>query len=243
MAIPSPVKYTALHYKHLALGATMTDDQGWQRPEQYSPPEEEVQAVRAGVGLCDISPVGKLDIEGKEIIPVLERVFSPGVMPGVGQVQRTVLTNTEGVRVAAGSCCRLRSDQALIMIPPGTIAAVEQMFESYVGAANGCVHLTNLTSALAAVQLVGPCSQELLCKLTALNLSPLQFSDLTCVQGNLAKVQALIVRADVGSELAYEIYCGRAYGEYLWDTLMDAAQEFGAVPFGLAARRLLGVEE
>jgi sarcosine oxidase subunit alpha len=59
----------------------------------------------------------------------------------------------------------------------------------------------------------------------------------------VVKVYALVVRADVGGELAYEVYCGREYGDYLWDTLRDAGQEFGAVPFGVTAQRLLRVEE
>ena len=113
----------------------------------------------------------------------------------------------------------------------------------YMEAANGCMHLTNLTSTLAAVQLVGPYSRDLLCKLTALDLSPRQFADLTCAQGSVAKVHAFVVRADIGSELAYEVYCGREFGEYLWDTLRDAGQEFGVVPFGVAAQRLLRAEE
>jgi sarcosine oxidase subunit alpha len=108
---------------------------------------------------------------------------------------------------------------------------------------DGCVHLTNLTSALAAVQLVGPYSHELLRKLTALDLSPQRFADLTCAQGSVAKIHALVVRADVRSELAYEVYCGREFGEYLWDTLRDAGEEFGAVPFGVATQRLLHAEK
>ena len=72
----SPLKYTALHHKHLALGATMVDDSGWQRPERYGPAEEELKAVREGVGLCDISPVGKLDLKGKQIARVFESLFS-----------------------------------------------------------------------------------------------------------------------------------------------------------------------
>jgi sarcosine oxidase subunit alpha len=180
-----------------------------------------------------------LDLQGTEIIPVLERIFSPGVVPRVGQVQRAVLTHTGGVFVAEGFCCRLGSNQALMITAPATMAAVEQTFKQQVGAANGCVHLTNVTSALAAVHLVGPCSRELLHKLTALDLSPPQFSNLTCAQGSVAKVHALVVRADVGNEPAYEVYCGREYGEYLWDTLMDAGQEFGVVPFGMAAQHLL----
>jgi sarcosine oxidase subunit alpha len=52
-----------------------------------------------------------------------------------------------------------------------------------------------------------------------------------------------VVRADVGSLLAYEIYYGREFGEYLWDTLRDAGQEFAVVPFGVATLRLLQAEE
>jgi len=78
--------------------------------------------------------------------------------------------------------------------------------------------------------------------LTALDLSPSQFPDLTCAQGGVAQVHTLTVRADVGNELAYEIYCGREFAEYLWNTLRDAGQEFAAVPFGVAAQRFLRVK-
>ena len=242
MAMSVPLKRTALHYQNLALNAAMVDHGGWQRPERYGLPEEEVQAVRAGVGLCDISPVGKLDLKGTESVPVLERLFFPSAVPRLGQVQRMVLKNTDRVAVVEGFCCRLGSDHVLIITAPGTVAAAEQTLMQYMEAANGCMHLTNLTSALAAVQLVGPYSRDLLCKLTALDLSPRQFADLTCAQGSVAKVHAFVVRADIGSELAYEVYCGREFGEYLWDTLRDAGQEFGVVPFGVAAQRLLRAE-
>jgi len=242
MAIPLPAKRTALHYKHLALHATMIDDNGWQRPERYQPPEQEVQAVRAGVGLCDISPVGKLDLKGKDSIPLLERIFSSGAVPQVGHMQRVSFKNTDGV-VARGGCCRLGSDHVLLLTELDTVAEMEQTLTQQMQAADGCIHLTNLTSALAAVQLVGPRSRELLGKLTALDLSPLQFADLTCAQGSIARVHALVVRADVESIFAYEVYYGREFGEYFWDTLRDAGQEFAAVPFGVAAQRLLRAEE
>jgi sarcosine oxidase subunit alpha len=243
MAIPVPLKRTALHYKHLALGAAMVDDGGWQRPEHYRQPEEELQAVRERVGLCDISPVGKLDLKGRQIAPVLERLFSPGTLPPVGHVQRMAQKDTNGITEVKGVCCRLSRDHVGLLTEPDTLVTVEQIFTQQLNATDECLHLTNLTSALAAVQLVGPCSRELLRKLTALDLSPHRFTDLTCAQGEVAKVHALIIRADVGSNLAYEVYCGREFAEYLWDTLRDAGQEFRAMPFGVAAQRLLHAEE
>src|SRR5262245_55327724 len=238
MTIPQPPKRTALHYTHLALGAVMVDDSGWQRPERYGSPEEEAQAVRAGVGLCDISPAGKLDLKGKESMRVLERLFPPNAVPLVGQA-RWSAANSDDMTEVTGLCCRLGGDHLLLIIEPGTVATVEQALNRQVEVVNGCAHLTNLTSALAAVQLVGARSRDLLCKLTALDLSPSQFPDLTCAQGGVAQVHALVVRADVGDAPAYEVYCGREFAQYLWDTLRDAGREFAAAPFGVAAQRLL----
>jgi sarcosine oxidase subunit alpha len=237
-----PLKRTALHYTHLALGAVMVDDNGWQRPEQYGSPEEEVQAVSAGVGLCDISPMGKLDLKGTESVRVLESLFSPDPVPRVGQARWTSLKTSNGMNEVRGLCCRLGRDHLLIITEPGSVAAAEQALKRHIEVVNGCIHLTDLTSTLAAVELVGPRSRDLLRKLTALDLSRSQFPDLTCAQGSVAQVHALVVRADVGSELAYEIYCGREFAEYLWNTLKDAGQEFAAVAFGVAAQRLLRVK-
>jgi len=243
MATLLPIKHTALHYQHLALGATMMDDNGWQRPERYRPPEEELKVVWERIGLCDISPVGKLDCKGQQVAPVFERLFSPSSLPPIGHVQRVALKSDNDMSGAEAICCRLESDHLLLLMEPGALAAVEQAFTQPMEAKDGCFHLTNLTSALAAVQLVGPHSRELLRKLTALDLSPQRFVDLTCAQGSVAKVHALVIRADVGSQLAYEIYCGREFTEYLWDTLRDAGQEFGAMPFGVTTQRRLRAEK
>src|SRR5262249_13721713 len=158
-----------------------------------------------------------LDLKGKESARVLERLFPPDAVPQVGQARRTATNTGGGVTEVTGLCCRLGGDHLLLIIEPGTVATVEQALNRQVGVGNGCAHLTNVTSALAAVQLVGARSRDLLCKLTALDLSLPQFPDLTCAQGGVAQVHALVVRADVGDELAYEVYCEREFAEYLWN--------------------------
>jgi sarcosine oxidase subunit alpha len=187
--------------------------------------------------------MGKLDLKGKQFAPLFESLFSLRDFPQIGQVRRMALNNPNHASGIEGSCCRLGNDHLLLLTKPDALATVEQAFTQRIQATDDCLHLTNLTSALAAVQLVGPHSRELLRKLTALDLSPQRFVDLTCAQGSVAKVHALVVRADLGPELAYEVYYGREFGEYLWDTLRDAGREFGAVPFGVATQRLLRAEK
>ena len=88
MASSLLVKRSALHHQHLALGATMVSDSGWQRPEQYGSTEEELRTVRTSVGMCDISPVGKLDLKGADLTAVLEQALSLDTVPQIGHVER-----------------------------------------------------------------------------------------------------------------------------------------------------------
>ncbi len=233
MSTPVPAKRTALHHAHLALGAVMVEEGGWQLPARYRPPEDEVRAVRSAVGLCDISPLGKLDLKGRRISTRLEILPA---LPPVGQSQRLTVAD-HPVR-----CCRLAGDHLLLLTAPGPPAAVQHAV-ARMASADECLHLTDLTSTLAAVQIVGPRSRELLRTLTAINLSPARFPDLACARGGVATVHALVLRADVGGELAYEVYAGREFADYLWETVRDAGEEFGGVPFGTAAQRRLHGEE
>jgi len=237
---PNIGKRSALHEQHLALGATMVEDGGWWRPVRYGAPEEEVQSIRTGVGLLDASPLSKLDVKGQEIAATVQQVLSLGTPLRVGLAQRIPRSDTTAF-ATDGLCCPLARDHAVLITASGTAQTVERLFEAHVQ--KSCVHVTDLTSALAAIHLMGPASAELLSKVSALELSPRAFDDLMCTEGSVAKVHALALRRDVGGKLGYEIYCDRSLGEYMWDTLNDAGQEFGVIPIGLAAERLLASAE
>ena len=132
----------------------------------------------------------------------------------------------------------------MLITPPGTAGMVEQLLSASQGSKpdETCVHMTDITSSFTAVQIIGPQGHDLLRKLTALDLSPSAFCNLSCAQGAVAKIHTLVMRADVKTQLAYEIFCRREFGEYMWQTLHDAGQEFGVIPFGMAAARQLQTE-
>ena len=82
-----PVRRSAIHYKHLALGAHMVERDGWQQPAQYASIEEEVKRLKGAVGLCDVSPLGKISLKGNDLDHYLEATFSheSGLNPGTIQ--------------------------------------------------------------------------------------------------------------------------------------------------------------
>ena len=237
MAATPLIRRSALHAFHLAE-ASMIEDHGWQCANSYGSVEAEVRAIREQVGLSDISPLAKLDMQGNDVFASLGQKLSLGLSLGISRAVRVPAQVLQIDAQASGLLCSLAGNHARLISPPGTAGTVRAQVESAMQqtADSACIHLTDVTSHFTAIQIVGPHSRDLLRKLTALDLRPAQFPDLSCAQGSLAHIHALVLRADMQAHLAYQVYCGREFGEYLWDALLDAGREFGARPFGLAAQ-------
>ena len=53
-----------MHHLHLELGAKMVEAGGWQRPAVYTTVDEEVERLRGAAGITDVSPDGKISLQG-----------------------------------------------------------------------------------------------------------------------------------------------------------------------------------
>jgi len=236
-----PARMTALHHKHLHLGAKMVEQDGWLKPEAYGKNGDEVTGVRKSAGICDISPLGKIDIKGAAIDTFFEQAF--GSASAARQPGEVRLVASGGGRDSLPGLydCRLTRDHALRVTAPLPqlpsvldVPSASNPFRAYV---------TNVTSVLAAINLAGPRSIEILEKLTQVDLSPAAFPGHACREGGVAKVPALIVRLDMSDEgqsvPAFDLFVGRDYAEYFWEALMEAGKEFGIQPFGVKAHAAL----
>ena len=227
MADRQPIALSPLHHQHLALGAEMVLREGWQRPVRYTSVEEELDRVSAGVGICDVSPAGKLAIQGDDVDAVMRAGF-PGVgRLGVGQITR-IETKGDGGAVLA----RLVGDELLAITEPNQAPSFS---EALAQSAGRCAHVVDITSALAGVRIAGPLSHRLLAAVTEMDVSPGGFPDLRCAQGKFADVHGTLLRDDLGALPGYALYFGREYGEYMWEALVEAGGRYGLVPFGTDA--------
>ena len=86
-----------LHDRHTALGATLGAFGGWSMPISY--PDGTVAehtAVRADVGVFDVSHLGKLAITGPGAAAFVNRCFTADLDKiGPGQAQYTLCCNGE----------------------------------------------------------------------------------------------------------------------------------------------------
>ena len=75
-----------MHYCHLELGAVMTERDGWMLPARFLAPEEEAASVRQAVGITDISPTGKIRLQGEAIKQALHEAVPGSEDTSVGSV-------------------------------------------------------------------------------------------------------------------------------------------------------------
>jgi sarcosine oxidase subunit alpha len=96
---------------------------------------------------------------------------------------------------------------------------------------------------MAAVNLAGPRSRELLARFTDIALDEAAFPYLGLREGRIADVPARVMRVGFVGELGYEIHVPADSAALLWDTLMQAGAELGIRPFGVECQRLLRLEK
>jgi sarcosine oxidase subunit alpha len=239
-----PVKRTPMDQNHRDLGAAMVDLGPWQRAHSYGSPQDECLAVRQRVGIIDVTTLGKLEVVGQGAGALLDRVYTHHFsnLP-VGRIRYGLLCTDNSTIMDDGTVTRLSEDRFFVTTTTGNVDVIEEWFKWWSTGSGACAHITNVTSAYAAVNLAGPRARETLSKLTDIDLSTKSFRYMRSAQGTVAGVPAILLRIGFVGETGWEIHVPAEYGQYIWETIMEAGKEFGIAPFGLEAQRILRLEK
>lgn len=239
-----PMRIAPMHHKHLEMGARMAEVGEWKRPHSYGDVQEEVRAVRERVGIIEVSTLGKLDVRGKDAGKLLDRVYTHifSDLP-IGRIRYGMICSDSGIILDDGTVTRLAEDRYYVTTGTGNVDLVEEWFKWWTAGTGMCVHVTNLTPEVAAVNVAGPRARETLSKLTDIDLSSQKFKYMTSAQGQVAGVTCLLLRIGFVGETGWEVHFPAEYGEHMWDALLDAGSEFGIMPFGVEAQRVLRLEK
>jgi sarcosine oxidase, subunit alpha len=239
-----PEKRSPLHGRHVALGAAIRWAGDWKRAYDYGDVDGEALAVHRAAGLIDVSTLGKLLVRGPDAGAFLDRLY-PTVMSSLapGRIRYGVLTSDAGRIMDDGTIARLDEETFYVTTTSGGAGAVEQWFSRWLADWGLDVELTDVTQALAAVNIAGPQSREILARVTALDLAPRAFGYLDCRQAVVASVNALLLRIGFTGELGYELHLPAAHAEHVWDTLLAAGSGDGLRPVGLEPQRILRLQK
>ncbi|MGH1431437.1 MAG: 2Fe-2S iron-sulfur cluster-binding protein [Neptuniibacter sp.] len=247
-----PYKRTAMHHRHIELGAKMIPAGIWQRPAFYGDENQrdhcihkEAEHVRSKVGLIDVSTLGGIEIRGPDAAEFMNRIYTFAFLKQpVGKTRYAVLTSEHGVVIDDGVACRISEDHFYVTATTSGVDRVYRDMTKWNAQWRLDVDIYNVTSAYAAVNLAGPDSRKVLEKLVSdVDLGPEGFPYLAYREGHVKRIPARMLRVGFVGELGYEIHVPACYGEALWDLLMVAGEEFDIQPFGVETQRLLRLEK
>ena len=86
---------------------------------------------------------------------------------------------------------------------------------------------TEVTHGHALVRLAGTAAAALLAKICAIDLGDDVTPNGAAFRSSVAKLVTEVVRHDRDGEPSYLLQCDRAFGQYLFDAVLDAGTEFG----------------
>jgi sarcosine oxidase subunit alpha len=240
----APVRRTAMHERHAALGARWTDMGEWKRPLHYGDVEAECRAVRQGAGIIDVSTLGKLEVQGPDAGTFLDWLHPNRFSDlRVGRVRYRAMLDDSGIVLDDGTVARLGEERFFVSTTTGNLDAVDQWLRWWLADEQRDVAVTDVTSHLAAINLAGPRSREVLAELSSADVSREAMPYLAAVECDVAGVPAIVLRIAFLGELGYEIHVPADLGTHVWDSLTDAGAGVGLRPFGVEAQRVLRLEK
>ncbi|MDJ0313204.1 glycine cleavage system aminomethyltransferase GcvT [Arthrobacter sp. H35-D1] len=234
-----------LHQWHLDHGAKMAEFGGWLMPLQYDGGGvvAEHKAVRAAVGLFDVSHLGKVAIRGAGAVEFANRCLSNDlgrVKPGSAQY---TLALTESGTVIDDLIAYLRAGDELFLIPnAANTAAVVAALEAARAAGGAEVEIADLHRSFGVFAVQGPLANTVM---AAVDLPQpadyMSFVDAT-VKINGADIALTICRTGYTGELGYEVVPAWEDAPAVWEALAAAVEDAGGRPAGLGARDTLRTE-
>jgi sarcosine oxidase subunit alpha len=251
-----PVRRSPLHRWMLRQGAEMIEAGAWMRPSHYPRGGEdwfaamcrEVTTVRGAVGLCDVSTLGKIDVQGPDAAEFLNRVYCNGwkTLP-FGKARYGLMLREDGLVYDDGTTSRLGEQHYLMTTTTANAAGVMAHLEFCLQALwpELDVQVASVTDQWGQVALAGPKARAVLAKLVDdLDVSNEAFPFLAAAETTvLGGIPARVFRISFSGELAYEIAVPADYGEALAEGLMQCGAEFGIVPYGGEALSTMRIEK
>lgn len=257
----APIRRTALHDWHQRHAAEFVDAGHWKRPAYYPGASDgdvwdsifrEARAVRRDVGLCDVSTLGKIDLQGPDAGRFLDLVYvnTISTLP-VGRARYGLMLREDGFAFDDGTISRLGPEHFLLSTTTANAAAVlaHLEFHHQTAFADLDITLASVTDHWAAMSLAGPRSRDTLGLLLpdfdlANDAFPfMAVAETTLRDGSRSGVPIRLFRISFSGELAYEIATPAGHAESVWKALLRAGAEYRIIPYGTEALGLLRIEK
>ncbi|MGA0539402.1 sarcosine oxidase subunit alpha family protein [Neotabrizicola sp. VNH66] len=233
-------------------GAPMIEAGLWYRPSYFPKPGEttwkeacdrEVAMVRNAVGVCDVSTLGKIDIQGRDAARFLDFVYTNtfSTLP-VGKVRYGLMLREDGLVFDDGTSARLGENHFLMTTTTAAAGPVMRHldFVHQAFCAGWDLRFVSVTESWAQFAVAGPKARALLDSLLEV---PVDLPFMGCGPTRIGGVEGRLFRISFSGEEGYEIAVPTRYGEALFRDLVARAETMGGGPYGMEALNVLRIEK
>src|SRR3954464_6670801 len=247
-----------MHESEVKLGARFFEAVGWERPQWYDsnadllevygdavmPREHEWDArwwspivnaehlrMRDAAGVIDLSAFQVLDITGPGALESVQRTCVAQCDVAVGKVIYTPVLDAKGGFLSDLTVMRLGEDHFRVVTGGAHGMADRKWFTDHLVDAP----LVDRTEELSTVGLWGPKARDILGSLTGDDVSGEGFGMLSCREIAVKGVDSPVLASRISyvGELGWELYVPFAQAAQLWDAVLSAGRDHGAVPVGI----------
>ncbi len=229
--------------------AKMFEFIGWGMPLQYKSIIKEHMAVREGVGLFEVSHMGRCYVRGEGATLFLDSILPRDISPLVdGQAAYTFALNEHGGFRDDLVIIKKGPDNYFIFFNAVNRAKIAAWFSELIlflkNFATLDLNFVDIGDNSATFALQGPLAEKTLQKLTNTPL-PRRWR---AIKSEISNVTALISRTGYTGEDGFEItvfettYQNPEKALTVWNSLLEAGEEYNIQPCGLGARDVLRQE-
>jgi aminomethyltransferase len=237
------LRKTALNAVHRAAKSKMVDFGGWDMPVDCCGLITEHMAVRAAVGVFDVSHMGDIQLRGPGSLAAVQHLcMNDASKLAVGQAHYSAMLYPNGTFVDDVVVHKLSDNDYLIVINAGTREKDIQWVRKTIGHMPG-VHVNDFSDYYTQLAIQGPRAAETLQKLTSTDLSTIKNYWFTW--GQVCGLHnVMIARTGYTGEDGFEIYIpsDEPTSARVWGEVLAAGAEFGILACGLGARNTLRLE-
>ncbi|GCL62378.1 GcvT family protein [Pseudaquabacterium pictum] len=255
-----PLRTSPLHDRLAARGAEFGSKNGWERANVFRPAgadslpphtlgtpgwlpwmQAEQQATRSAVALYDQTSFGKLLLQGRDALAVLQRLCANQIDVAPGRLVYTAMLNARGGFESDCTVLRLAADRFLLITGSAQPLRDADWIGRHLGADQHAV-LTDVSALWSVLSVMGPNARALLARLSPDDLSPaaLPWGHSQEIDLGLARVRAARM-AYVGGP-GYELYVPVEMARHVDIALQAAGADLGLRDAGYWALDALRIE-
>lgn len=212
------------------------------RPNWFDHSGREHLAIRQAVGMIDTSSFGKLLVQGRDALQVLNRLSVNNVDTAIDRITYTQWLNDRGGIESDVTITRVAHDQFLVLSGPATVNRDHAHLRRHIRDDEFCT-VADVSGTMAMLAVMGPQSRDLLTSITDTDLTNDAFPFGGSREIDLGLTYVRATRVTYVGELGWELLIPSESARHVWSLLREAGGPHGLLPVGYHAMNSLRLEK